>query len=74
MGVHGNSEFLREIIPHPKVMVAREKKYGNPSVTKLGELRQKWKLPFWNYLLVFKPEVKDIAYQKNRCSLIRDVV
>ena len=39
MGVHGDPELLREIISHPEVVVASEKKYGYPSITKLGELR-----------------------------------
>jgi hypothetical protein len=40
----------------------------------LGELCQKRQLPFRDYLLVLKPEVEDIAHQKNRRSLIRDEV
>lgn len=63
--VNADSEFCREIILQPKVVIARKVMNGNARICDFCQLTQDSHESFGHHSFVFKPEVKQIPQEEN---------
>lgn len=59
----GDADFVAEVIEEPDVMVAYKPSYFNAAVGHAGELSEEAHISARHYGFVFKPVVKDVAYE-----------
>ena len=64
--MHGNAQFVGEVVAHPHIVVAGEEGDGQARIGEFGELSLKPDEPLRNGVPVFKPEIEHVAHQKQR--------
>ncbi len=71
---YGDTQFLREVIKHPHVVVAGEQIHRNAFVAQFGKFAQQADESLWDGMRVLKPEIKYVAEQINCVRIMPDRV
>src|SRR5690349_986470 len=58
--VNRDIKFFCEIIKHPHVVIPGEENYRYACITNFSKLTLQTDKPFWNCMLVFKPEIENV--------------
>ena len=74
ISINWDTKLCGKVVEHPHIMIAREKPNGNSRVSQTCELTLQSNKSFWYRMLVFKPEIENIAQQKNRMGVMLNAI
>lgn len=72
--VDGGTQFSREIVEHPDVVVAGQEVNFDAAVGELGDLAEETGKSFWNDIFILVPIVEHVAEEPDRYGTVLNAV